>query len=157
LKNATITSRVLAYLIDLFVPIAIFKPFVVSNEGFYITKFTILILSLFNGVFLTHRHGASLGKYICKIKVVSAKGKKLTLNQVLIKYSYIFIFDVARVFFEVLEYSKFLPKNDSDFFLNCVYYSRLIVVTIIFFHLVETQKKMKSITDLIANTRVVES
>ena len=115
LKNATITSRVLAHLIDLFVPIAIFIPFAVNSEGFYVEKFTILFLSFFNYVFLTHRHGASLGKYICKIKVVSIDGGDLKLSQVLIKYSYIFIFDVARIFFEVLEHSHFLPKNDSTF------------------------------------------
>jgi uncharacterized RDD family membrane protein YckC len=146
-----------AHLIDLFVPLAMFKPFVISSEGFCVEKFAILFLSFFNYVFLTHRHGASLGKYVCKIKVVSADGSKLSLGQVLIKYSYIFIFDVARAFFQVLEHTKFLPESDSEFFLKGVYYARLIVVTIIFFHILETQKKMKSITDLIANTRVVES
>jgi len=114
-----------------------------------------LNIVLYVGYFIVFGYlnkGQTIGKKICKIKVVNIKDDKLSISNMIVRS--LFIYGIFTLLYSVI-FVNILNKEMFGYSYVIVSYLEIIFMTITFF-MVLYKKDGRGLHDIIANTNVIE-
>ncbi len=134
-----------------------------SDNYYYLTKYSIssniaiiVVLILYFGVFQKFNHGATIGKQIMKIKVVSKDDKDPSILKYFIRALFSFYVYVGSIIPLTLStILVFIVKAKNYMMVNTIISYAFLIFAIVNFAMICTRKDKRGIHELLSQTKVV--
>lgn len=117
---------------------------------------SIAIILLYFGVFQKFNKGQTIGKKLMKIKLVSNNDKELTLIQVILRYSIIYLIEIGSVITTLLSIILVFIINVKYFMIVMGVINVIImIISIISYVMIMVRSDNRGLHDLICKTKVI--